>query len=170
MLLGALSPILTEAGYKKRGEKFFRELTSDIDVLIWPMTVPPLASGQLRVCLTLYVYSDLFARLGLNFAEPNREWYASAIQVYVGQMQNRRDDPGRTISSADQAATVGAEMVVLLKEQVLPLVERLKTAEDICIEHERHNYRLHLARPEVVKEWISRFYSKYKLDATDVSA
>lgn len=157
VIMGIIAPILRGSGFTQKRGKFEKSLSQDIDVRIWPMILPYSNAEQLNICLTLYVYSDSFARIGRRHAEPTREWYASAIEVYVLNIHDLRANATQTVRSEEDAILAGETMKRELAETVLPLVESIQTAEDICRQHELHEYRLHIARPEAVQEWIDRF-------------
>lgn len=156
-IMGHIRPLLTEAGFKLQRNKFFKRHTEDIDILIWPMIIPRSDVGELTVNLTLYVYSDRIARLGRMHMEPTREWYASAIDVSVASIMDRRISGALSIRSLEQAESAGRKMATDLTQLVFPLIARISNADDICNLMEEYGYRLFVGRPEAIAAWISRY-------------
>ena len=117
-------------------------------------------TSDLRVlflCPQLYVYSDEFARLGREFGEPTREWYASAIDAALLNMNDYRKEHAFNIRTETEALAAAQVVRSRLVDVVVPLLGRIHNADDLCTLHEEHEYRLHMARDTVVKEWIARY-------------
>ncbi len=127
-IFAAVHPILKEAGFKKKGNQFVKAQTPDIDILISFAAHPKSDLRVLFLCPQLYVYSDAFARLGREFGEPTREWYASAIDAALLNMNDYRKEHAFNIRTETEALAAAQVVRSRLVDVVVPLLGRIHNA------------------------------------------